>query len=97
MMPRAQVQLLRQRIASVMADGITITELRRTKPGDRRIAHQPSQGHYGATSDIVDTIERIVHGQCVVIEMIGQRPIINHDTAHDTGIEMPAIDPFKTE
>jgi hypothetical protein len=49
------------------------------------------------TSDIVDTVERIKPGQYVVIEMTGQRSIIDYGTEYGTGNEMPAIAPFKTK
>jgi hypothetical protein len=48
-------------------------------------------------SDIVDTVDKIMPGQYVVIEMMGQRPIINHGAGESAGDEMPAIAPFKTK
>jgi hypothetical protein len=46
-------------------------------------------------SDIADTVRRIMPGQYVVIEITGQRPIIDYTAPGGASDEMPAVDPFK--
>ena len=46
-------------------------------------------------SDIVDTVRRIMPGQHVVIEITGQRPIIDYTAPGGASDEMPVVDAFK--